>query len=90
LPELQELLDADTLTRIDDTEFAIDALAHRTRTAMGWTDLSYSLHIKDDDEGIAFEIVEEDPDQGDDIVLSSPEPDVVASWITSSIEEKEA
>jgi len=89
-PELQALVDTEILRRIDENEFSIDALSHRTRTGGGWADVTYVLRIEEDDEGQPqFEITEETEDMGGDVVVCSTDADEAAYWITEQIEEKE-
>lgn len=76
---------------MNSPDFAIDALWHRQRTWMGWTPVFYSLRIEEDDEGQPlFEIAEQTESYGEEIVVSSPDPDEAASWITESIEEQDS
>jgi hypothetical protein len=48
----------------------------------GWSVVTYSLRIEAGDESQpVFEIVEETEDVGEDIVVSSADPDEAAAWI---------
>lgn len=87
--DLQELLTKGILRKVSEDEFSIDALSHRQRTWLGWTDVRYTLRIEEDDEGESvFDIVEETCELGEDVVVSSTDADEVACWITAALEEK--
>ena len=88
--EIRELVEDGTLRRLDDDEFAIDALQHRQRTWMGWNIVYYTLRIDEDDDGrTMFEVVEETEYLGGDTVVYSGDPDEVESWIRQLISEKD-
>jgi hypothetical protein len=87
--EIQNLLNAAEIRRVDEDEFVIDALRHRERTWMGWNIVVYTLRIEEDDAGQSlFEIIEQTESLGEDVVVSSTDPDEVAYWITDQIVEK--
>jgi hypothetical protein len=72
-----------------DAEYSIDRLAHRMRGGGGWIDIDYRLTV--DTNATADEyrhVVEDDSEQGGDALLCSNDPDEVAAWIRSEIEDK--
>ena len=64
------------------------AIRHHELTSLGWTDVFYDLRIDhDDDTGHPlYDTVEWTREQGEDILLSTPNPDEAAFWITEHIE----
>jgi hypothetical protein len=55
---------------------------------MGWTDVLYDLRIDQDDDNDhpLYDIIEWTRDDGEDILLSTPNPDEAAWWITDHIQ----
>ncbi len=85
--EIQELLDSGVLRPSAD-DLVIDTLAHRSRQGTGFHTLIYFLRLEVYEEGrITYEIVESSRESGDDVVLSTDDPDEAANGITNLINE---
>jgi len=93
-PEFQALVDDGALRLITESrpgcfEFAIDPLAHRMRGGGGWIDIDYRL-TADMNAGPdeSRYVVEDDSEQGGEVLHCSNDADDVAAWISSEIEDK--